>query len=450
MIMMKVMPYEILENKVWSINSLLTPVASNTEGTPLIDSVDVNPEKLDRKNIKSNQLYTYIDLSAVSAEKGVIVDAKQFLGKDLPTRASLLVKEGDIILSTVRPERNLVAIIGKEFSGSIINNTFVVLRPKQGTNVSPLLYFILRSTEVRRNLVSLARGTAVPTIKISDLSLIHLPFLELDFEKVDRAQGLYDLWFKKQAKVKSLDTIIEDIFIAKGMRSDSHDSSNVIKNSFYKILPYEDLEDRMDVGYYMTLTIGKQWSVPTLSLDSVSDFRSGAAIPAKEYQENGVPYVRIKDLNESSILLDDMIYVKDDFSINNPKAVLNEGNVIISRVGTIGKAAIVDQRLDGSIANQHITIVDVDTKRLIPEYLNFYLQTSWAVNQLMQRAKGAAQQFIKLKDIKELQVPLPSLQEQQTIVNLIKEAIKSNSDDQLEKEIQTFTKELVKQENTHH
>ncbi|MDR7074161.1 restriction endonuclease subunit S [Fictibacillus barbaricus] len=448
MTMMKVVPYEILENKVWSINSLLTPVDNNTEGTPLTEWVNINPEKLNRKNIISNQLYSYIDLSAVSAEKGVIVNSKQILGEDLPTRASLLVKEGDIILSTVRPERNLVAIIEKEYSDSIVNNSFVVLRPKQGTNISSLLYFILRSTEVRRNLISLARGTAVPTIKISDLSLIHLPFLELDFNKVDRARDLYDLWFEMQTQIKPLEAIIEDIFVERGIRSDLYDSYSENRNSLYKVLPYGKLEDRMDVCFLMTPPIEKQWSVQTLSLDSLANFRSGAAIPAKEYQENGVPYVRIKNLNESSILLDDMIYVKEDFSMNNPKAVLNKGNIIISRVGTIGKAALVDQRLEGSIANQHITIVESNSEHIIPEYLNFYLQTPWAVDQLMQKASGAAQQFIKLRDIKDLQVPVPTLQEQQTIVNLIKKAIKINSDDQLEKDIQTFTNELVITENT--
>ncbi|SDZ79487.1 type I restriction enzyme, S subunit [Thalassobacillus cyri] len=157
-------------------------------------------------------------------------------------------------------------------------------------------------------------------------------------------------------------------------------------------------------------------------------------------------------MKNGSISIDDAVYVSEDFATINisNKAILQNENILISRVGTIGKSAFVTKELEGSVTNQHITIIQVDKNKLLPEYFNFYMQTPWAIEQLEQKATGAAQQFIRLKDIKELKVPVPELEEQQAIVSDISKQLQLNSDKELQEEIISFTKKLLQQDSTRH
>lgn len=96
--------------------------------------------------------YQYIDLSCIDSNKGLITTVKTIKGKDLPARARLKVKTGDILLATVRPEQNNIAIVTEAHNDSIVNNTFVVIRPESVP--SEWLYFLLRSEKVKRFLTA--------------------------------------------------------------------------------------------------------------------------------------------------------------------------------------------------------------------------------------------------------------------------------------------------------
>jgi type I restriction enzyme, S subunit len=437
-----VLPYEVLDVSDWSFEHLTSyhRFSEENKGIVLSDLVEFNPVKLDRNSVDAEKQYIYIDISSVSSEDGMILEPKYVLGSELPARATLKVRTGDVIVSSVRPERNTVAIIDKKFDGSIVSNSFVVLRPKKIS--SELLYFVLRSENVTERMSRLARGT-IPTVKLKDFRELVLPSIEINEKNNDRAVNLYCDWVRTYRAAKTLAHIVEDCFIRHHL---VNPSSNLNEDTLlYKALPYEQLGDRLDVGFYFTSNQKEtQWLVVTQRLKNVvKNFRSGAAIPSKEYGEEGIPYVRIKDMDNNKITLQDAVFVSEEVAQQYPKSRLTAGNVLISRVGTIGKSALVTKEIEGAIVNQHITIVELNEEILLPEFFVLYLNTSWATEQFNQRASGSAQQFIKLGDIKELIVPVPNLQKQQEIVNDIMEKISENRLDSLRKEIAEFTEELM-------
>lgn len=433
-----ILPYDVLNKEDWSVEFLIaTPQSEKQEeGITLGELVELNPSKVTKNNkLDPEKIYSYIDSHSVYADKGIILEPKSLHGKELPARATLRVQEGDIILSTVRPERNNVAIIDKRLCGSIVNTTFVVIRPKK--EISELLYFLLRSAIVKDRLNLLARGTAVPIIKLKDLETFRLPVADFNETQIATAKRLYELWFKKQLNYMTLQEITEGILQQKGLVTTS---SNLELETFYKTIPYEQLKDSFDVGSYFQDNLEvREWTVSVKPLkDLANAFRSGAAVPVNEYQSAGIPYIRIKNMNGGTISLDDMVFISKEVVDSNSKSIVMEGNILISRVGTIGKIALIDQVLKGSLANQHTTIVEVNRDTLLPEFLTLYLSTNWAASELQSKAAGAAQQFIKLSDIKELQVPVPTIEEQQEFVRSIHIKIEEVRDDKLQKEIDTF------------
>ena len=55
--------------------------------------------------------FTHIDLCAIDQEKKTITAARHVLGAEAPSRARQVVKTGDVIVSTVRPNLNGVAVV---------------------------------------------------------------------------------------------------------------------------------------------------------------------------------------------------------------------------------------------------------------------------------------------------------------------------------------------------
>jgi type I restriction enzyme S subunit len=79
-----------------------------------------NPENYDKEK------FIYIDISSVDNVSKKILNTNQVLVKEAPSRAKSILKENDIIISTVRPNLNTVALVDKSRAGNICSSDFCV------------------------------------------------------------------------------------------------------------------------------------------------------------------------------------------------------------------------------------------------------------------------------------------------------------------------------------
>ena len=73
--------------------------------------------------------FTYIDLSSIDKDRKLIHEVTIVHPSEAPSRARQLVQENDILVSTVRPNLNGVALIGPEYDGATASTGYCVLRP---------------------------------------------------------------------------------------------------------------------------------------------------------------------------------------------------------------------------------------------------------------------------------------------------------------------------------
>jgi type I restriction enzyme S subunit len=73
--------------------------------------------------------FAYIDLSAVDQQEKRVASTTLLKGSEAPSRARQLVEEGDVLVSTVRPNLNGVAKVTGEVDGAPAATGFCVLRP---------------------------------------------------------------------------------------------------------------------------------------------------------------------------------------------------------------------------------------------------------------------------------------------------------------------------------
>lgn len=413
------------------------------ETVKLINLVDVNPDKINKDELSENEMFKYIDVSSISSDSGMIIEVKNMKGLDLPARARLLAREGDILLSTVRPDRNIVALVPPNCDGCIVNSTLAVLRLKKEVN-GEILYLLLRSEWVQKILSIKARGTAIPTISIKVIKELEIPVTKSSLvERQEEAYYLYSNWIELNKLKRTFQNAIEDVFIDHNIIIENKVSE--LRNPIYKVFPYDHLEDRLDVGFYFDKTSSSvSHSVELVKLkELIKEVKSGSTPASEKYSEQGIPFIRIKDLDDKGLFIqtEDVLYINEDAATNYSKNTISKDNVLISKVGTVGKTALVQSEMEGAIINQHLAAVETN-ERILPEFLVYYLKTSWARLEFERRSGGSAQQFIKVQELEEIPIPLPPINEQKNIIDDIRQETSNKQIEKLEERISDFLKSL--------
>lgn len=127
--------------------------------------------------------FKYIEISDIDSQTGVIY-SNNIETSATPSRARKLVKTGDVLVSTVRPERGTVGIVGRHQDNSICTTGLAVLRPK--TIDSLTLTFLLKTDFVIAQLMRNNVGIAYPAINESCLLNVLLPIRHEDMLQLKR------------------------------------------------------------------------------------------------------------------------------------------------------------------------------------------------------------------------------------------------------------------------
>jgi type I restriction enzyme S subunit len=102
----------------------------------------------------------YIDLSSIDNEVKSIVSSQQIFATEAPSRARQLVKAGDVLVSTVRPNLNGVARVPPELDGATASTGFCVLRPNPQKLLSDYLYQWVRTPFFVTAMINKATGAS--------------------------------------------------------------------------------------------------------------------------------------------------------------------------------------------------------------------------------------------------------------------------------------------------
>lgn len=136
-----------------------------------------------------------------------------------------------------------------------------------------------------------------------------------------------------------------------------------------------------------------------------------------EYRPNGIPFLRSKNVKPFTINLDDIRYISDEFHHRIKKSRLTPGDVLIVRTGVPGATAVIPNWLPE--ANCADVVLVRPSSLLNAHYLAYFVNTV-ANYHVSAHTVGAVQQHFNVGSAKELLIPLPSRQEQDAIVAVLR------------------------------
>ena len=191
--------------------------AASIQASPLVSLVDLT-ERVSTINPAAKVPFdqvTYVDLSAIDQDTKKIVAGQSLLGKEAPSRARQLIREGDVLVSTVRPNLNGVALVPKQYTDSIASTGFCVLRSRTELLHGAYLFHWVRSRSFVDAMVSKATGASYPAVSDAVVRKSTIPCPPLPQQRriaaiLDQADALRA---KRRTALAQLDEMAQAIFV---------------------------------------------------------------------------------------------------------------------------------------------------------------------------------------------------------------------------------------------
>lgn len=363
------------------------------EVKPLKFTATINDDTL-LENTDPDFEFDYVDIGSVDYVEG-ISSKETMIFENAPSRARRIVKLGDTIVSTVRTYLRAIASI-REFDKPLIVSTgFAVIRPK--TVHSDFLAYLLKASFFVQSVVARSVGVSYPAINASEVGNIFIPvpskkeqtavasFLDRETAKIDnlidKQEQLIELLREKRQAVISH-------AVTKGLNPNAK---------------------MKDSGVEWLGKVPAEWTVKKLKNVCSQSALYGANIASSHYEGEGVRFLRTTDISDDGALKNGGVFVHatlvEDY-------MLNDGDLLISRSGTVGRSFLYKSQHHGPCAYAGYLVRFVPSSDVLPEYLFLFTKTQAFHKFLQVMATSSTIENVNGEKYANAPFCIPPLQEQ--------------------------------------
>lgn len=152
------------------------------------------------------------------------------------------------------------------------------------------------------------------------------------------------------------------------------------------------------------------------ALGDLIEIQNGYAFKSNEYTDSGYFVIRIGNVQDGEISLNNPRYIRlTDQRLE--RFVLEEGDILVSLTGNIGRVGIIQGEHLPAVLNQRVARIMVKNKSIGRAFLFRFLSSPTFRAGLQSAGHGAAQQNVSTKEIESVRLSMPSRSEQQAIVD---------------------------------
>ena len=175
-------------------------------------------------------------------------------------------------------------------------------------------------------------------------------------------------------------------------------------------------------NYKPTIAINPEWEM--VELGSLATNISSGATPLggkENYKDSGVMFIRSQNVLWGETDFSDAVFITEETHKSMKRSQVKFEDVFLNITGaSIGRSAVMNEKVEANV-NQHVVFIRTIKEKLNPYFLSTFLNSPFAQNVIANAQTGAARQAINYEQIKELKIPLPSLEEQTEIIKQIEE-----------------------------
>ncbi|WP_394132730.1 restriction endonuclease subunit S [Marinobacter nauticus] len=156
-----------------------------------------------------------------------------------------------------------------------------------------------------------------------------------------------------------------------------------------------------------------------VSLDSLAKKIVDGTHHTPTYIDSGVPFISVKDIKGGKVSFDNTKFIsEEEHSELSKRCPVEEGDLLITKSGTIGRTALVRTSLPFSIFVS-VALIKPASSKVNVRYVDLALQ-KW-INEIdvSSRIVGSAIKNLHLRDMKVLAIPFAPIEEQTEIVRRV-------------------------------
>lgn len=126
-----------------------------------------------------------------------------------------------------------------------------------------------------------------------------------------------------------------------------------------------------------------------------------------QFIENGVPYIRLADLESGEIYLDPNQNV-GPLDID-PRYYLVPGDVLVTKTGDEPRSALVSDEARCALTGSDIFCLRLTDDKLSATWLSYFFNTTYGQGLLIERSTGATVRRLRLADLRSISTQMPPL-----------------------------------------
>ena len=351
-----------------------------------IGEVCSTPVEIRDPRREPGKAFLYVDISSVDTAKKAITATQTIKGEDAPSRARQVIRAGDVVVATTRPNLNAVGLVPPELDKQVCSTGFCVLR--SGGDIEPYyLYYFVQSPTFVGAVSDLVRGALYPAVRDSDVRDILVPLSPLDEQRRIAAR------------------LSEQMALVDKMRAAARaqvEAARALPAAFLRSV-FQSRE-------------ASAW--PWCPLGNVCDF-----LPARSLRSDGdtpVLVVTTACLSERGFLASGVKEARMTRA-DAAEATLRPGEILIARSNTpelVGRVAQYLGQPDGVVASD-LTIRLCPKGDVQGDFLTAYLSALYVTGHWREKAGGTSGSMKKITrtQLRALPVPAPSAAEQHRVVS---------------------------------
>ena len=162
----------------------------------------------------------------------------------------------------------------------------------------------------------------------------------------------------------------------------------------------------------------------TKKLGDLVEVQNGYAFSSKDYSQSGHFLMRIGNVQNGYISTADPKFIKLPSDGSLKRFVLYEGDILVSLTGNVGRVGVMREEHLPAALNQRVARISIrKDSPATRELILLFLCSDWFREELSDAGHGAAQQNVSTKDLVEIEIHVPPLDEQKRIVAKLDEAL---------------------------
>lgn len=295
-----------------------------------------------------------------------------------------ILQGGELLISLVGNPGE-VAIVPPSLAGGNIARQVGLIALRPDIDARFAMYFLM-SPNGRAELFTLTGGAVQQVINLADLKRVKIPTPPLSKQRKIAAilSGYDDLFENNLKRIALLEEaarqLYKEWFVR--LRFPGHEHTSIVDG------------------------VPEGWSEGVIG--TLAKVQSGYAFKSRDWLTEGNPVIKIKNIDNNTLDIDNCQCVSDEVAESAIKFQLQEGDFLIAMTGaTIGKIGIMPRTQKRYYLNQRVGILRPTFEPNPIPFLFTFFNTENAQSQVLNLAGGAAQPNISPRQIESIKFLLP-------------------------------------------